>query len=401
MPHHGWTPPPKPGLIPLRPLSFGTLLWAPFRTLRRNPAPTFGSGLIVQLVVLVLTAAVVVPFVLFASSRTTQASIEDQDAILAGSIAGMLLAMLVPVAVSVVLGAFLQGVMVIEVATGTLGEKLRFGELWRRAAKRFGPLAGWTALLTGAYVVLFAAAAAIVIAAAALGGPVGAVSAVAILLVVALGVAVLWAWLGTKLALVPSVIVLERLGIRAAVRRSWQLTDGGFWRIFGTILLVSVILNFAGQAITQPLALVGGILAGLLDPTGTSGAMTTTLIVVYAITGLLTIVVGAITMVVQAGLVAVIAIDQRMRKEGLDLDLQRYVELRDAGHEVPDPYAEPAPERPRYPAAPYPQPYPAQSYPPQPYAAQPHQAQPYPAQPYQAEPYPPAGPPTTPSAPTR
>ena len=33
-----WTPPPKPGLLPLRPMGFGTLLWAPFRTLRRNPA---------------------------------------------------------------------------------------------------------------------------------------------------------------------------------------------------------------------------------------------------------------------------------------------------------------------------------------------------------------------------
>ena len=40
----GWTPPPKPGLLPLRPMGFGTLLWAPFRTLRRNPAATFGSG---------------------------------------------------------------------------------------------------------------------------------------------------------------------------------------------------------------------------------------------------------------------------------------------------------------------------------------------------------------------
>ena len=57
-----WTPPPKPGLLPLRPLGFGTLLWAPFRTLRRNPAATFGSGLVVQLVSAIATAAVVVPF---------------------------------------------------------------------------------------------------------------------------------------------------------------------------------------------------------------------------------------------------------------------------------------------------------------------------------------------------
>ena len=44
----GWTPPPKPGLIPLRPLDLGTLLGASFRTLRRNPRPTFGMALLVQ-----------------------------------------------------------------------------------------------------------------------------------------------------------------------------------------------------------------------------------------------------------------------------------------------------------------------------------------------------------------
>ena len=46
---------------------------------------------------------------------------------------------------------------------------------------------------------------------------------------------------------------------------------------------------------------------------------------------------------VQAALVAVIYIDLRMRKEGLDLELERYVELRDAGQPVGDPYAVPEP----------------------------------------------------------
>ena len=45
----------------------------------------------------------------------------------------------------------------------------------------------------------------------------------------------------------------------------------------------------------------------------------------------------------QAALVAVIYIDLRMRKEGLDLELERYVELREAGQPVGDPYAVPEP----------------------------------------------------------
>ena len=50
----GWTPPPKPGLIPLRPLAFGTLLGAAFQVMRRNPRPTFGIALLLNGLVMLL-----------------------------------------------------------------------------------------------------------------------------------------------------------------------------------------------------------------------------------------------------------------------------------------------------------------------------------------------------------
>ena len=59
-------------------------------------------------------------------------------------------------ALSVVAGAFLQGVMVVDVATGTVGDRLGFGALWKRAAKRIWPLIGWTLLVAAALVVAFA-----------------------------------------------------------------------------------------------------------------------------------------------------------------------------------------------------------------------------------------------------
>jgi membrane-anchored glycerophosphoryl diester phosphodiesterase (GDPDase) len=336
-PPGGWAPPPKPGLLPLRPLSFGTLLWAPFRTLRRNPAATFGSGLVVQLASALIAAAVLVPVFFFVASRITQAPVDEQDAVLTGSISILLLTMLVPIAVSIVAGAFLQGVMVVEVATGTLGERLGFGALWRRAAKRIWPLIGWTAMIAVAVMLFAILAFAAIILAAVIGDPMSVLITVLLVIVAALGVAVLWAWLGTKLALVPSVIVLERAGIGTAIRRSWQLTDGYFWRTLGTLLLVGLILNIAAQVVVQPVSLVGSLLAVVIDPTGTGAAVTIT-IVTTAITFLLSIVIGAITSVVQAALVAVITIDLRMRKEGLDLELQRHVETRDAGQPVGDPY---------------------------------------------------------------
>jgi membrane-anchored glycerophosphoryl diester phosphodiesterase (GDPDase) len=320
-------------------MGFGTLLWAPFRTLRRNPAATFGSGLIVQLVSVIATAAVVVPFVVVTVSRLENATTADADALLSGAVGGFLLLMLVPVAISVVASAFLQGVMVIEVASGTLGDRLGFGALWRRAAKRIWPLIGWTLIVGAALLVAFALVFVIVL----LGGlisPVGLAVGIVVAILLGLGLIVLGAWLGVKLALVPSIIVLEHAGIRAAAVRSWRLTDGFFWRTFGTLILVAAILNVAAQVVVQPVSLIGTLVALVVDPTGAGAAITIT-IITTVVTVILSLLIGAITAVVQAALVAVIYIDLRMRKEGLDLELERHVELRDAGHPVDDPYRAP------------------------------------------------------------
>ncbi len=295
-----------------------------------------------QFVSVVATLAVVVPFTLFVFSRVEGASVADTDAILSGAVGGFVLLLLVPVALSLVASAFLQGVMVVEVATGTLGERLGFGALWRRAAKRIWPLLGWTGIVTGAILAVIAVFVVLIVVAAATSE--GAlVAAILATLFGGLGLIALGVWLGTKVSLVPSVIVLEGAGIATAVRRSWQLTDRFFWRTFGTLLLVSVILSFAAQVVVQPVSLVGTVLAVIIDPTG-SGAAVAITIATTVVTLVLSLLIGAITAVVQAALVAVIYIDLRMRKEGLDLELVRTVELRDAGQPVGDPYrAPPAP----------------------------------------------------------
>jgi membrane-anchored glycerophosphoryl diester phosphodiesterase (GDPDase) len=334
----GWTPPPRPGLLPLRPMGFGTLLWAPFRTLRRNPAPVFGTGLVVQLVSALATAVVFVPLFIWLFGRLETASAADLDAIMSGAVGWIVLLSLVPIAISVVASAFLQGVMVVEVASGTLGERLTFAALWRRAAQRIGPLIGWTLLIGGAVVLIVGVVVAVIVAAAFIS-PEAAIAAVLVAVLLGLGLAVLWAWLGTKLALVPSVIVLERAGIAQAVRRSWKLTDGSFWRTFGLILLVGLIVGTAANIVVQPVSIAGSIVAVIVDPTGTGAALTIT-IVTTVVTAALSILIGAITAVVQAALIAVIYIDLRMRTEGLDLELERHVEARDAGLAVSDPYVE-------------------------------------------------------------
>jgi hypothetical protein len=335
-----WAPPPKPGLIPLRPLGFGTLLGAPFQAVRRNPKATFGSGLLVQLVIVLVTGVFVGIALFFAISRSVSAEGQaDADAVAAGSVGIVLVSLMVPLLLSLFASALLQAVLVLEVARATLGEKRRLGELWKAAFKRTLPLAGWFAITAAAVIAVIAVLIGIVLLANLIGGDGGLVVGILVAVLLGLALLVLAAWSSTKLALVPSVIVLERAGLVLAVRRSWSLTNGNFWRTLGVIWLVSGILSVAGQIIQTPFSFLLPIVMTVIDPNNT-GAGIAALIVVYVLFLALTLLLGAVTSVVQAATVAVVYLDLRMRKEGLDIELQRFVESRQDGLDSwPDPYA--------------------------------------------------------------
>ena len=101
-----------------------------------------------------------------------------------------------------------------------------------------------------------------------------------------------------------------------------------------------MILSTATSVVTTALqlfSLIGGV---VLAPTGDE-----TMINVVSIAGtvlllVVILIVSAISLVVQSATTSLLYIDQRMRKEGLDLELARYVESRDEGRgDAADPYA--------------------------------------------------------------
>ncbi len=342
----GWTPPPKPGLIPLRPLTLGTLLGAAFQVLRRNPRPTFGFALLLTGLIFVTTMLVVGFVSFFAISRIESATGADEEAVAAGAVATIILSALVPVVLSIVVTAILQGIIVLEVARGTLGEKLRLGGLWRAAKGRIGAVIGWALLLTGAAIAALAILSLLIGLIIAFGGTAGLVIGI-ILGVLAAGAAVVLAfWLGTRLCLVPSVLMLERLPLRAAIARSWSLTIGYFWRTLGIQLLVAVIVQTVAGIISAPLQVLLGFSGFLVNPNGETDGLIAGAIVLYLLTIIVSIAFGAIAAVIQSATTALIYIDIRMRKEGLDLELNRFVEARQAGDSgVADPYLQRAAAR--------------------------------------------------------
>jgi len=321
-------------------MTLGTLLSASFRAVRRNPRPLLGLALSTQFLVVLLSAGVLVASLFLSAMRLETVSAENAAEIEAGTILALVLSTFVPGLVGVAVVAFLQGVVVLDVSRAVLGEKLTLRRLWRRGRGRFWALIGWTLLIFGAVSVVLTVIAAIAVLFAVTMGAVGVALAVAVAVLCGLGLLVVAVWLGTKLSLVPSALMVERLRLRAAIARSWRLTDRYFWRTFGVQALVAVILSVAMQIVMTPISFLLPMLVFIIDPNGTNEDLVLSVFLgSYVVIMALTTVLTAFATVVQSATNGLIYIDLRMRKEGLELDLSRFVEEREAGAtSLDDPY---------------------------------------------------------------
>ncbi len=344
-PSGGWTPPPKPGLVPLRPMTLGTILGGAFQTLRRNPAATLAPALI--LTVLVAVIQVIGSAGFLSSYLGTVTSLSSADEAPSGSDLGGLLSSFTGYAIttlisgllSLIVTAIVEAIVTVQVASSTLGSRLKLGGLWRRLRGRRGAVIGWAAL-TGAAVLLAFGIVILALVGIGITGPAGVGVAVLLGLLLGAGLFVVFVWLWVKLGFVPAAIVLERTSIRASMRRSWRLTNGAFWRTFGIRLLVVAMVGLATSIITTPVSLLFSLGGLVLQPNGSpESALTGTLLVSTIVSQGVTAVISAVGLVISTATVSLLYLDRRMRIEGLDLDLARFVERRTAGEQgLRDPY---------------------------------------------------------------
>ena len=137
----------------------------------------------------------------------------------------------------------------------------------------------------------------------------------------------------------PSAIVLERLGVVASIRRSGRLTDGYFWKTLGVQYLIAFIVGTVSQIVLTPITILYTMAISVVDPTGSTAEDWIAPALLYIALIVVSLLVASITSVVQSATIAFIYIDLRMRKEGLDLELIRFVEARQSGDStVADPY---------------------------------------------------------------
>lgn len=412
----GWVAAPAPGLFPLRPLNFGEILGATFKLLRTNAAVSIGSGLIINAITSLLMIAGPLLTVIWAADRLARAGGEDGLVIALGFPFWLVLSMVPGLIIGLLGSALLQLIIAQVVAAAAVNRPLSFGQAWRRAAKRIWAMIGYILLMgliqlgivlvcggLGALLVFWA------IASSAGGDPNAAVivSVVVLMFVIILAVTAAVSFFQIKLLFGPSAIALENLGPGAALKRSWQLSNKYFWRTLGTVL----VLGFIISVVTQVIGLLGSVFVPLftqlLVPFGDAASGQEPVVTGLAIFASIVMVVFStlvttLTLILTSGNAVIMYADLRMRKEGLNIHLQRTAEQVAAGEPVdPEPWTAPdlgpAPEPAQpaytgpqsgYPAPPYPQPYPGQPYPAQQYSGQPYSAQPFPTQPYPGQQYP-------------
>lgn len=344
----GWTPPPKPGLIPLHPLGFGTLLGTAFSAIRWNARALIAPALVVSLLQSAITVLGLQATLIGVAGRFLDASDADRQAIVAGAVGQLLLTSAALLAIRTVFTALMQGLVVVVVARGALGQKPTIRAVLARVGRRFWRLVLYSLLQSLALLIGFAVIgglAALLGAALGLaaGTTAGVVLAVVLLALGGLGGAVLTVWIGVKIAVAPSVIVLERTGIVAAVRRSWRLTRGSFWRTFGLIALPQIIIQAVAGVISLPFQLLGSLLTTLVLPNGATSntaALLQTSVVAALPASAVTAIVAGIGLIAEVAALALLYLDLRMRTDGLDIRLRTLVEAGAVGDQ--DPYGPPA-----------------------------------------------------------
>ena len=229
-----------------------------------------------------------------------------------GMVLGSTLSSLAGGAATWLTSILLSGLLTVVVGRAVFGAGITIGEAWRRLKGRFWALIGFT-LIEGLGVAILVAIvfglifwigiASSVTAAVIIGLPLG-------LLLVAV---LIYLWV--ILSFAPPLIVLERLGIFAAIERSFRLVKGDFWRVFGIRLLALIAVQFIAGAVTIPFSLGGQLLLMAAEST----AMT---LLAFVLLSVGAVIAQIITAPFVAGVIVLLYTDRRIRAEAFDLVLQ-------------------------------------------------------------------------------
>ncbi|MFE6163761.1 hypothetical protein ACFQ7F_33150 [Streptomyces sp. NPDC056486] len=326
-----WQGPPaaaKPGVIPLRPLGVGEILDGAVSTMRTYWRTVLG----ISLAVAVFTEIIVILLqgLVLDDSASTDA-IDDPSATvgeLTRALGDTLLSSGVILLITLLGTIVATALLTMVTSRAVLGKSVTTAEAWQDAKPQLPRLIGLTLLLPliGAAVVAVGTLPGVLIAVA------GATDAgISLAVLGGLGALIVAIWLLVRFSLASPALMLEKQGVKKSMTRSVKLVRGSWWRVFGIQLLAAIIANVVASIIVIPFTLIAGALSGdgvtgFLD-SGTGDLGWTFLIV----SGVGSVIGSMLTFPITAGVTVLLYIDQRIRREALDLELARAAGLQDTG----------------------------------------------------------------------
>ncbi|OIJ86354.1 hypothetical protein BIV25_41320 [Streptomyces sp. MUSC 14] len=332
----GWGGPPpaaKPGVIPLRPLGVGEILDGAVSTMRTYWRTVLGISLAVALVMNV-SMVLLQGFVL----NDVQTTVSNPDATPSEALHALRDTMIGTGVLSVIrTAAMLVATALLTTITSraVLGRPVTTRESWRDARPQILKLLGLLILLALIFVGAIFAGALPGLLVLITGG--GDNAGTALLALGFLGGTVVGVWLLIRYYLAAPALMLERQGIVKSLKRSAKLVRGSWWRIFGIMLLTLLITLIVSAVVTIPFTLIGAAASGdgMNDLLGANGGHIgwTTLI----IQGIGALVGATLTLPISAGVTVLLYIDQRIRREALDLELARAAGVQGYGTGTPGP----------------------------------------------------------------
>ena len=310
---YGHRPDVKPGIVPLRPLGLGEMLDGAVGVIRRYPRPTLGLAAAVAVVAtlanVLLLVTVFRPFVDLDSPTFEPGSTQAvEDALGGAAVGGLLTGVLTLLSTAV-----LTGILTAVVGRAVLGQPMDLRGAWAQVRPVLLRLIGVALLLAVVAGAVVFAALLVGVLLIAVGGALMALVGVPVILAGLAGATYLY----IRLSLAPCALVLEKVGVRDSLRRSWLLVKGDWWRVFGITLLTLIVAMFVSLVIQVPFELFG--YGSVSDLTSGGGDVLSTRTLIASSLG--SIIAATLVDPFTAGVRALLYVDRRMRAEGLDVAL--------------------------------------------------------------------------------
>ncbi|MFJ7051220.1 hypothetical protein ACIQU7_05840 [Streptomyces albidoflavus] len=320
----GWTQPPaaaKPGVIPLRPLGVGEILDGAVATLRTHWRTVLGISLMIavatQVVLILLQRFVLRDSVDVAALEDPSATTDELLSAMRGALLDSGLVLLVSLLGTIVATALLTMVT----SRAVLGKPVSLSDAWRDARPQLARLAGLTLLLP---LIAIGVVTVAMVPGVLLGMVSGSEGAAALLALGALGGAGVAVWLTIRFSLSSAALMLEKQGVVKAMRRSAKLVRGSWWRVFGIQLLAQLLVMIVSSVILLPFSRVAAVITGESGASALDEMVITNFGWTYLIiTGIGSVIGAMLTLPIVAGVTVLLYIDQRIRREALDVELTR------------------------------------------------------------------------------